>query len=179
MVQKRNDAQSRVSKKNKIDPNLSPDELLKLSTVPLWNVPYEEQVSEMREKLLIFAFFLLVIEVVNGFFFQLAVKMKNMKTILEELSRELLRDNKFNKTVDFLEERCKKNNGLVCELSDIRHVPFEEFQHGYRNKCEFSIGSIFCCIITISILVKSLIPSYRNERRNRFENYWIPIWSLR
>lgn len=84
--------------------------------------------------------------------------MKNIKTILEELSRELIRNNKPCKAVDFLGEQCRIRDGIVCELSNIRHVPLDEIQDGYRNKCEFSIGK--------NLYIPTRIQDYKHSVTN-------------
>lgn len=119
--------------KQKLAMNMSADELLKNSTVPLWSMPYDQQVCDN------FDFCLSELNLCHVFL-QLLTKKNNIQKVLSDLTYQLLQDNKHTKTIGLLEERSKQNNGTVCELSDVRHVPLETVSKGYRNKCEFSIG---------------------------------------
>lgn len=67
-----------------------------------------------------------------------------MKSVLKELGKELLHSNKMSSSIrNILEKRCQENDGLPCELVDIKYAPFEKIAKGYRNKCEFTIGKNF------------------------------------
>ncbi|KAK7590922.1 hypothetical protein V9T40_002535 [Parthenolecanium corni] len=112
LVQKR--FENKRAEPKLFDDQMSSVDKLKQSTVPLWNVPYEEQ---------------------------LKLKMNNMRSILEQLGKELLHCNKMNSSVrNIVEKRCQQYSGLPCELVDIKYAPFEKIAKGYRNKCEFTIG---------------------------------------
>lgn len=110
---KRKTLSKEALEKQKLAMLMSPDELIKNSTVPLWNMPYEQQLES---------------------------KVKYIKAILDDLKEKILHDNKHSKAGSWLEERCKQNNDSICEVTDVRHVPLEAISKGYRNKCEFSIG---------------------------------------
>lgn len=87
---------------------------------------------------------------------QLEIKKNDVKKVLEQLTRQLLHENKLVKSSATLEERIKANNGIVCELSDIRHPPLDTVNQGYRNKCEFTIGMFhYSIVIVLSYILHS------------------------
>jgi hypothetical protein len=129
---------SKTNPKEAAQKDLSTEELLKESTVPLWNVPYESQVSVIA----VFTF-VCTNSSSNILFtcFQLQIKMDKMRSILKNLAKELVYVNKFSPRIrKFLEDRFAQYEGLPCELAEIRHAPAESYVNGYRNKCEFTVG---------------------------------------
>lgn len=69
------------------------------------------------------------------------MKMDKMRSILANLGKELTYANKISTCVkNSLEERCKRYDGIPCELVPIRYLPYDSIANGYRNKCEFTIG---------------------------------------
>ncbi|RZC38967.1 tRNA (uracil-5-)-methyltransferase -like A, partial [Asbolus verrucosus] len=93
LVKKRNqNSEERQSKKIKID-NRSQEEKLKSSTIPLWDVPYEEQLKNKQEE---------------------------ARNILRRLGNELARLNPDLR--EWLTKQKALHNGLPCELLNIRHA---------------------------------------------------------
>lgn len=135
LVQKRCENKSNDSKCNAVPENINREELLKLNTVPLWNMPYEKQVMRRSIRNRLWDDIIIWLSCL-----QLELKMKNIRSVLEELTKELRHFNKDNSIRNVLEERCRANDGLVCELMDIRHAPYDTVVNGYRNKCEFTVG---------------------------------------
>ncbi|XP_015837917.1 tRNA (uracil-5-)-methyltransferase homolog A isoform X2 [Tribolium castaneum] len=93
LVKKRKeDSEEGPNKKIKID-NRSQEEKLKSSTIPLWDVPYEEQ---------------------------LKTKQEEARNILKRLGNELARQNPDLR--EWLNKQKEKFDGLPCELLNIRYA---------------------------------------------------------
>lgn len=140
LVLKRNESINRerteTNSLTKADNVLSFNELLKSSTVPLWNTPYERQVCFIQTS----TNFVHINQHYTSSS-QLQIKMDRMRSVLKDLAKELKIANKLSPCIlKLLEDRCAQYDGLPCELSDIRHAPEESIVNGYRNKCEFTIG---------------------------------------
>jgi len=67
--------------------------------------------------------------------FQKKMKYKDMRAILLNLGKNLLKSNPDLKP--WIVDQRNKNNGLICPLEEVRSA---EPINGYRNKCEFTIG---------------------------------------
>ncbi|XP_044252549.1 tRNA (uracil-5-)-methyltransferase homolog A [Tribolium madens] len=93
LVKKRKEnSEEGPNKRVKID-NRSQEEKLKSSTIPLWDVPYEDQ---------------------------LKTKQEEVKNILKRLGNELARQNPDLR--DWLSKQKEKFDGLPCELLNIRYA---------------------------------------------------------
>lgn len=87
-----------------------------------------------------------------------------MRSILEQLGKELLHCNKMNSSVrNIVEKRCQQYSGLPCELVDIKYAPFEKIAKGYRNKCEFTIGNNFSLSSPAIIHIKELFLALKYQ----------------
>ncbi|KAI4486330.1 hypothetical protein M0802_012349 [Mischocyttarus mexicanus] len=112
---KRKLEENKTNKKLKtdIDPNMSAMDRVKLTTTPLWNMPYPNQ---------------------------LELKQKEMRSVLMELGQQMFQSANRNDHKDmseWLNSQKKLYQGLPCELKTILHA---ESTEAYRNKCEFTVG---------------------------------------
>lgn len=70
------------------------------------------------------------------FLLQISQKYDKTKEFLIKLSKEILKENR--SLTPWMEKQKEKYNGLPCELLSICAATNHD---GYRNKCEFTIGS--------------------------------------
>lgn len=108
LVKKRKeDNESELSNK-KVD-NRSQEERLKSSTIPLWNVPYDEQVN----KKIVNSIALIVVILI-----QLKIKEANMKKVLKRLAISLKQNNA--DLQKWLDVQKAANDDLPCLLETLR-----------------------------------------------------------
>ncbi|KZC14847.1 PREDICTED: tRNA (uracil-5-)-methyltransferase homolog A-like [Dufourea novaeangliae] len=100
-----------ANKRLKTDDNehISIEDKVKSTTIPLWNTPYPDQ---------------------------LELKQKEMKSILTNICKQMLRESKGD-LLDWLNYQKDKYQGIPCELLPILST---EKTTEYRNKCEFTVG---------------------------------------
>ncbi|KAI4456678.1 trna (uracil-5-)-methyltransferase [Holotrichia oblita] len=93
LVKKRKDIESNESSKKFKHSDLPLTERLKFSTVPLWNIPYDEQ---------------------------LRIKEQDIRHILIKLGNDLAHQN--NDLQEWLQQQKEQFHGLPCEFLNIRHA---------------------------------------------------------
>ncbi|XP_025832321.1 tRNA (uracil-5-)-methyltransferase homolog A [Agrilus planipennis] len=93
LVKKRRDDQAceNAPKKFKTDEQTQ-EERLKASVIPLWNVPYEEQLQQKQE---------------------------SIRQVLLKLGNNLFHQN--SSLRDWIKKQKECNNGLICEMHNVRH----------------------------------------------------------
>ncbi|XP_075220489.1 tRNA (uracil-5-)-methyltransferase homolog A [Lycorma delicatula] len=96
LVKRRNENRlgNNDAKKQKLDPSMTQEEILKANATPLWNVPYSEQLVQKQE---------------------------TVKALLKRFANELGSANRSLKP--WLEEQASKYDGLPCQLLDIIGLP--------------------------------------------------------
>lgn len=115
LVKKRNEQFDECPdvKKVKLD-NAGAEQQMISAVTPLYNISYPEQLIQ---------------------------KTNSIKNVLMDYSRRLKRIKGGQNILDWLKKQQDVNNGLPCELLEIRSLKDNpEKCIGYRNKCEFTIG---------------------------------------
>ncbi|KAK2145992.1 hypothetical protein LSH36_641g00053 [Paralvinella palmiformis] len=101
---------SKISKTDSEDENLSLSERLNQAVSPLWKVPYDKQLEE---------------------------KTSQTHSFIKRLGRDIEK-NIFDQSLkDWFRSQFKNCKGLCCDLLPIKPSPV---LNSYRNKCEFTIG---------------------------------------
>ncbi|XP_043495148.1 tRNA (uracil-5-)-methyltransferase homolog A isoform X1 [Polistes fuscatus] len=115
-IKRKLEEENKTNKKLKtdIDSSMSAMDRVKLTTTPLWNMSYPDQ---------------------------LEFKQGEMRSVLIKFGQQMLdnytKQNGCQDLSEWLSSQKKLYEGLPCELKPILHA---ESTEAYRNKCEFTIG---------------------------------------
>lgn len=95
------------------------------------------------------------------YWFQLVYKTKSIRKILLEYSKQMKRTNNNLRLNRWLTKQQNTYDGLPCELLEIKSLKdYSDKCVGYRNKCEFTIGTIIYIILKNHLSKNKFVTIY-------------------